>query len=104
MNTRLRSERAGPAALAIRAARPSLARCPARARWSVPARWLERARPAPLWPALRAQAAFAVAVLLLAGTCAAEDSYRVEDFASVDKIDVHVHINSRDTALVDEAT
>ena len=44
-----------------------------------------------------------VAALALAGTCAAEDSYRIEDFASLDKIDVHVHINSRDPALIDEA-
>src|SRR5689334_18683088 len=55
------------------------------------------------WPTRHARAACAVAALLFAGTCAAEDSYRLEDFASVDKIDVHVHINSADTALIDEA-
>src|SRR5262245_61647024 len=47
---------------------------------------------------------FMAAALVLAGTCtAAEESFGIDDFASIDKIDVHVHINSRDTSLIDEA-
>ena len=46
----------------------------------------------------------AVGVLGLIGSVAsAADSFTVEDFAKVDKIDVHVHLNSRDSALADEA-
>ena len=30
-------------------------------------------------------------------------SFTVEDFAAVEKIDVHVHINSTGSALIDEA-
>src|SRR5947207_12972653 len=40
---------------------------------------------------------------MFAGTCMAAESYGVDDFASIEKIDVHVHINSLDTALIDEA-
>jgi len=49
---------------------------------------------------------FAAAVpLLFAGVsaAAAEDTYRLTDFASIDKIDVHTHLNSKDPALVDQA-
>jgi alpha-galactosidase len=48
-------------------------------------------------------ASLAVSGWLVAGVATAADSYTVEDFATVDKIDVHVHLNSKDPALVDEA-
>src|ERR1043165_3018571 len=45
-----------------------------------------------------------VAILFLASpVLAAEDTYRLEDFASIAKIDVHTHLNSKDPALVDQA-
>ena len=42
-------------------------------------------------------------LLLAAAACGAAQSFTAADFATVDKIDVHVHINSPDTALIDEA-
>jgi Amidohydrolase len=42
--------------------------------------------------------------LMLAAACSTGPrSYTVEDFASVEKIDVHVHINSPGSALIDQA-
>src|SRR5271156_6432511 len=39
-----------------------------------------------------------------AGASAAEHgSFTMDDFSSVEKIDVHVHINSADSALIDQA-
>jgi Amidohydrolase len=41
--------------------------------------------------------------LLLATVCSAARQFTVADFAAMDKIDVHVHINSPDSALLDQA-
>jgi hypothetical protein len=42
--------------------------------------------------------------LALAAACAAvAHSFTRNDFASVEKVDVHVHINSPDSALIDQA-
>ena len=34
---------------------------------------------------------------------AGDGSFTMADFASVDKVDIHVHINTTDTALIDQA-
>jgi hypothetical protein len=48
--------------------------------------------------------ALACCVSILAAACStAPRSFTVDDFASLEKIDVHVHINSSGTALVDQA-
>jgi alpha-galactosidase len=41
--------------------------------------------------------------LLLASRCIGADSYAMSDFESLDKVDVHVHLNSQDSVLIDEA-
>jgi hypothetical protein len=41
--------------------------------------------------------------LLLAAACGAAQQFTVADFAATDKIDVHVHINSPDSALLEQA-
>lgn len=38
-----------------------------------------------------------------AGNAAGTDSFTMADFASVEKVDIHVHINTSDTALIDQA-
>jgi hypothetical protein len=42
-------------------------------------------------------------LLLAAAVCSAAQPFTAADFATVEKIDVHVHINSPDSALLDEA-
>jgi len=44
-------------------------------------------------------------LLMLPALCgsAAPNSYTMSDFAAVDKIDIHVHIDSPDTAMIDQA-
>ena len=53
--------------------------------------------------ALRRLTACGGLLLTAAAACGAAPPFTAADFATVDKIDVHVHINSPDTALIDEA-
>ena len=41
--------------------------------------------------------------ILMAACSVAPRTFTVDDFASVEKIDIHVHINSTDSALIDQA-
>jgi alpha-galactosidase len=41
--------------------------------------------------------------LLGTGSAVADDHFTVEDFAALDKVDVHVHINTADPALIEQA-
>jgi len=51
-----------------------------------------------------ARCALACALSVLAAACSSEPrSYSVDDFAAVEKIDVHVHINSAAATLIDQA-
>ncbi len=55
---------------------------------------------------MRCVLACAWSILAAARACAAgvaPDSFTLDDFASAEKVDVHVHINSSDSALIDQA-
>jgi hypothetical protein len=55
-------------------------------------------------PRFRSLLAFALSMHSRWSPRADPGSFTMDDFATVDKIDVHVHINSADPAMIDQAS